>query len=137
MRPLPDPVHPAVTSPWVPLQLEGLQLRRTPKRGRSQLCEVVLRQVEVAQGGDGEVAQKGEGGEGVRVEAAEPVPLQLQDAQGGEALEGVRVEVGQVVVVEVEAGERPQAVEGRAAELRQLVVAQLQHLGEGRRGERE
>lgn len=83
------------------MQEQILQLGHGRHQAGGQRRQPIVRQVEVPQRGDVEVAHDGEGGEGGRVELLEPVALQLQQPQRGEALEGVRVEELQAVVIQV------------------------------------
>lgn len=96
-----EPSHVAVACPWVPMEMQVLQLRHGCYQPGGQRGQPVVRQIEVPQSGDVEMAHQSEGGESCWVKLLNPVAFQLQHPQRGEALEGVRVDELQVVVVQV------------------------------------
>ena len=67
------------------------------------------------------------------MEVPQHVALQLQQLEGGQPGEGVGLDEADEVVVQVEANQTHQALEQAGVHLRQLVVAHLQDLvgGEG------
>lgn len=75
--PVLEPPHVAVARPRVPVEVQVLQLRHGGHEARRQRRQLIVRQVEVLQGGKVEVAQQREGGEGCRVQLLKPVALQL------------------------------------------------------------
>lgn len=89
------------------MQCERLQVWRPLQDRGGKAAQGVVSKVEMAQGGEGEVSQQGEGAESVWVELLKPVALQLDEPEPRQALEGVRVDAFQAVVVQVEPCQAP------------------------------